>query len=457
MLNAVIRFWLSIDCNLLQQQKIPNSLVTWGMMLFVSMILCLLAIFVAVPVFVFSLEIVAGLLCSSRDPENVQGSIRPRVAVLIPAHNESAGIRTVLENVKAQLSTNDRLVVVADNCTDNTAAISEANGAEVIVRNDQTNMGKGHALDFGIAHLTADPPAVLIIIDADCTFSEGSINQLANACAITKRPLQALNLMTAPPGTSISYDVAEFAWRVKNWLRPDGLNALNLPCQLMGTGMAFPWELIRVVSVSKDSMVEDMKLGFDLAEAGAPPLFFPSAKVTSHFPWSVEGAISQRKRWEGGHIGMIFAVVPRSFYDAIKRKNLELFALTLDLIVPPLSFLSVLAITIFILTMLAAILGVSVLAFAISVTSFLIMAIAVFLSWLKCGRDILPPKRVIQVPLYVAGKIPLYLKVLFHREPPKWVRTDREMATTVPANSAEQSPVVSARAMSEPEPTVATK
>ena len=123
--------------------------------------------------------------------------------------------------------------------------------------------------------------------------------------------------MIAPDNSPINYRVAEFAWRVKNWVRPLGLNALNLPCQLMGTGMAFPWEVIRSANLASGSIVEDLKLGLDLTQTGSPPLFCPSACVKSHFPLSIEGAKSQRKRWEEGHISMILTTVPRFIYEAV--------------------------------------------------------------------------------------------------------------------------------------------
>ena len=90
--------------------------------------------------------------------------------------------------------------------------------------------------------------------------------------------MQALNLQIAPRTNSpIDFRVAEFAFRVKNWVRPLGLRALNLPCQLMGTGMAFPWAVIRSANLASGLAVEDLKLGLDLARAGHPPLFCPSA------------------------------------------------------------------------------------------------------------------------------------------------------------------------------------
>ena len=151
-----------------------------------------------------------------------------------------------LDDIKAQLRSGDRLLVVADNCTDDTAAVAKVAGAEVTERHDLARIGKGYALDWGLQHLSVDPPEIVIVIDADCRLATNTLDQLAMACATTRRPVQALYLMTAPDEPSINYRVAMFAFRVKNWVRPLGLRALNLPCQLMGTGMAFPWECISV-------------------------------------------------------------------------------------------------------------------------------------------------------------------------------------------------------------------
>jgi hypothetical protein len=90
-----------------------------------------------------------------------------------------------------------------------------------------------------------------------------------------RRPVQSLYLMTAPCESAINHQVAEFAWRLKNQVRPLGLRALGLPCQLMGTGMAFPWDIIRSAELASGFIVEDLKLGLDLADAGHPPVFCP--------------------------------------------------------------------------------------------------------------------------------------------------------------------------------------
>ena len=59
----------------------------------------------------------------------------------------------------------------------------------------------------------------------------------------------------------VSHRIAEFAWRIKNDLRPRGLAALGLPCQLMGSGMAFPREVIGKVNLATGHLAEDLDLG----------------------------------------------------------------------------------------------------------------------------------------------------------------------------------------------------
>jgi len=110
------------------------------------------------PVAVLFAEVVSASIPRSR-VNQPQGE-RRRVAVLIPAHNEASLIASTLESIRPQLASSDRLIVVADNCSDDTAAIAAGAGAESIVRTDQTKRGKGFALDFGV-HYLATPTAGL--------------------------------------------------------------------------------------------------------------------------------------------------------------------------------------------------------------------------------------------------------------------------------------------------------
>jgi cellulose synthase/poly-beta-1,6-N-acetylglucosamine synthase-like glycosyltransferase len=384
---------------------------------FGSLLLLSLIILMAVPVLVFCFEIIAAvLLPQPRISKKTASQERCRVGVLIPAHNESTGLRPTIENVKSQLGPRDRLLVVADNCTDDTSAVAASLGVEVIDRQDPLHIGKGYALDLGIKHLALNPPEVLIVVDADCTLSEGSIDYLASVCCAEHTPDDF-------PGT---FQLAEFAWRVKNWVRPLGLRALRLPCQLTGTGMAFPWDLIRFANLASGEIVEDLKLGLDLARGGNAALFCPPACVVSYFPTSQEGIDSQRQRWQKGHLNMIARLAPRMFGYGIIHGNIRLFMLALDLTVPPLFLLALIQTGLLLVCFITAWFGGPGKSFYLVLTTNILLVLAIVVCWINFGRDIMPAQRLLLVPLLAWKRLLFYHRIVFGRRTGQhWVRTDR--------------------------------
>jgi hypothetical protein len=146
-------------------------------------------------------------------------------------------------------------------------------------------------------------------------------------------PVQALYLMRSPAGAGLPTRISEFAWAVRDLVRHLGALRLGMPCQLMGTGRAFPWAVIAGAPVASGHIVEDMCLGPDLAEAGTPPRFCPDALVTSTLAAEADGLATQRTRWEHGHIGVIAERAPRDAEGAGRRRRV-LAAMVLYLCVP---------------------------------------------------------------------------------------------------------------------------
>ena len=98
------------------------------------------------PLIVFSIEIFFGLAGQKRSEYNGDA---PETVLLMPAHNEESNILGVLEKLKDILNGTVPLLVVVDNCTDETARIVKSCGYDVIDRQNVSAWGKGHALDFG--------------------------------------------------------------------------------------------------------------------------------------------------------------------------------------------------------------------------------------------------------------------------------------------------------------------
>ena len=385
----------------------------------------LAAIFVLlIPVLILLVQVSAAIFFSK--PKfavqiSAKNQMRHSITVLMPAHNESLVISQTIKSIFSQLTSQDQLLVVADNCTDDTATIARNLGATVLERSNLERRGKGYALDFGLQHLKKSPPQIIIIIDADCLVEEGTVELLANACFQSQRPVQALYVMESQPNPSLKARIAAFAWIVKNKVRPLGASAMGLPCQLMGTGMAFRWEDISNTNLASGHIVEDMKLGIDLARLNKAPLFLAEAKVSSVFPPTQEATNTQRARWEHGHLSVILSEAPRLFFEAIKAKNMQMFGLACDLIVPPLAVLTLLCTALLVLCLIFS----TTVMVMLSATLFGVLFLAVMLAWLFFGRDIISLQQLCYAPIYALTKIPLYIKFFFNRQV-EWVRSKRD-------------------------------
>jgi cellulose synthase/poly-beta-1,6-N-acetylglucosamine synthase-like glycosyltransferase len=380
----------------------------------------LAVLFVSTVLFV---EIVTAILRPG-SPET-QGGERRSVAVLIPAHNESLLIASTIRSIMPQLIENDRLLVVADNCSDDTADIATVEGAEVVVRTDEERRGKGYALDAGVNHLRSAPPSVVLIVDADCHVSEGTVDRVVRAAGTTGKPVQALYLMQAAPDASVPMRFAEFAWLVKNRIRPEGLNRLGLPCQLMGSGMAFPWTTLSGATLATEHIVEDLKLGLELARDGSAPILCRGTLVTSEFPSSSAGIDTQRTRWEHGHLSVISRDGAGFFLHALWTQNWKLLAMTIDLCVPPTTLLMLLGALSWICAALLFLRTGSVGSLAAATIAVALIAASVLSSWLAYARTLLPFSDLLLGASYAFGKIPLYARFLVARQM-EWVRSRRD-------------------------------
>jgi cellulose synthase/poly-beta-1,6-N-acetylglucosamine synthase-like glycosyltransferase len=286
--------------------------------------------------------------------------------------------------------------------------------------------GKGFALDFGVRHLRARPPAMVLIVDADCLLDAGALDKLARLCSGSGRPVQALYEMNAPADAGLRARVSAFAWRVRNRVRPLGWWVVGAPCQLMGTGMMFPWALLRDAPLASGHIAEDVQLGADLALRGKPPLFAPQARVTSTFPQGDAAAASQRRRWEHGNLSLMFAHGPRLIVAGVRRADARLLALAADLMVPPLALLVQLQLGLALLGALAWWLGADALPLAISAGALALLVLSILAAWRLAGRDIIAlSELLLTAPAYALRKLPMYAAFLWKRQS-TWVRAKRE-------------------------------
>jgi cellulose synthase/poly-beta-1,6-N-acetylglucosamine synthase-like glycosyltransferase len=106
-----------------------------------------------------------------------------RLVVLVPAHDEAGLIGRCVESLRSQSYPDERydVVVIADNCADDTAGVARAAGAEVLVRHEPDLRGKGRALRWALDRVAARTPAPdgIVVVDADSVADSDFLATLA--------------------------------------------------------------------------------------------------------------------------------------------------------------------------------------------------------------------------------------------------------------------------------------
>jgi cellulose synthase/poly-beta-1,6-N-acetylglucosamine synthase-like glycosyltransferase len=380
---------------------------------------------VAIPMIVvfavFINEVALGLFPLRQGNET--GSQPPRTAILIPAHNEAAGIAQTLSRLHDSLSEDVRILVVADNCSDATAEAARATGAEVIERSDPERRGKGYALDFGRSHLAGSAPDCVMILDADCVPDAGTVEALSAAAFQSGKPAQSVNLMRAGFDVGPIVQISNFAFMIKNLIRQRGLVRSGGPAMLTGTGMAFPWPVFERLALASSNIVEDLAITVNLTRQDVRPMLVESARVWSDAA-TAKDTLTQRTRWEHGFIGTAIEHALPTLAVGLGRRQLGSVRLGLHLLVPPLALLFALGFTLLVILAGLAVIGATavpaLLLFGLMATSVVLLALA----WWHEGRALLSIGAIFRIPLYVLWKIPVYLKLVRGAET-EWVRTKR--------------------------------
>jgi cellulose synthase/poly-beta-1,6-N-acetylglucosamine synthase-like glycosyltransferase len=392
---------------------------------FLDLLLLLLTSLLSIPLFVFSIQIFAAIF--QKSVKNSLHGNDDNFVILMPAHNESQIIADTLNTLLRSGVPKENVIVVADNCSDNTADIIRGLDVKALERTNHSEKGKGFALAYGLDYINQHcNKDVVVILDADCEITYESLKLIAAKSHAIQKPVQALYLMELPANPSIKQQIATFAWQVKNQVRPMAMQTFGLPVTLTGTGMAFPLTQLNQVELANGNIVEDMQLGIDLTLLGHPPEYCGEALVTSQFAECTDAEKTQRTRWEHGHIHTILHEVPKLLVSALRNKSFKLFALALDLSIPPLSLLVLISSVTWSVLLALYLLSengqLSVFLLSLMLSLFLL---AVLGAWYKFGRDYLQFSQLLKIPFYIFTKLSVYISFLFSKQK-AWVKTSRD-------------------------------
>jgi cellulose synthase/poly-beta-1,6-N-acetylglucosamine synthase-like glycosyltransferase len=287
-----------------------------------------------------------GLLSFGSSGSATAGSAKTRFDVVVPAHDEEAGIdatvRSLLDvDYPAEMR---RVLVVADNCADDTAGRAAAAGAIVLERTDPERRGKGYALEYAFARSLQDGFAdAVVVVDADTTVTRNLLVAFDARLQHGARAVQA-HYGVANPRASWRTRLMHIGFTLFHDVRSRARERLRVSAGLRGNGMAFAHTTLREVPHDAFSIVEDVEYGIRLGLAGHRVHYADEAKVFGQMVSSERASRSQRERWEGGRFALARKHAGRLFLRSLGVQSLLLFDLAMDLFVPPLTYVTLAAV-----------------------------------------------------------------------------------------------------------------
>jgi 1,2-diacylglycerol 3-beta-glucosyltransferase len=286
--------------------------------------------------------LLASTLLSARPRPPPRSSRTLRFDIIIPAHNEEAGIAAAVLSVLAIDWPADRfrVVVVADNCTDATAEVAAQAGAWVLIRQDAELRGKGYALAYAFRDSRQRKWAdAVAIVDAD---SQVSPNLLEAMAARIERGEGAVQVHYGVSNLHASWRTRLMAIALAAFhkVRSRARERLGLSCGIRGNGWGLTHALLEQVPFESYSLTEDLEYGIELGMRGVRIAYADEAWCNGEMVSGGTNARSQRRRWEHGRIAVLRSRTLPLMKRAVAARSLLCLDLALDLLVLPLAYVA---------------------------------------------------------------------------------------------------------------------
>lgn len=229
---------------------------------------------------------------------------KKKFALVIAAHNEELVIAHIIDSLFRQNYPKElyNVFVIADNCTDRTAEIAKKHGANVFIRENQKQKGKGYALEwmFNKIFSMEEKYDAVSVFDADNLVSSNYLRemnmQLCKGYKVVQGYIDSKNPLDS--WITCSYSIA--FW-LSNRIFQLPRYYLGLTCSLCGTGFCVDLEVLKKIGWGATCLTEDLEFTIKLALNDIKVAWAHNAVVYDEKPITLKQSWKQRKRWMQGH------------------------------------------------------------------------------------------------------------------------------------------------------------
>ena len=262
-------------------------------------------------------------------------------AIALPAHSEERVIGDTVSKLLDSSYPKDLfdVYVVADHCTDQTAAVAQRAGALVHERFEGARTGKGAALSWLFKRiLSHDDYDAIVIFDADSQVDPDFLRVMDARLAQGDLIIQGQHIIRNPDqGWFPALTWAMFL--IDNRFQNLGRSNLGLSAKNMGDSICLHAEVIRKVGWGS-GLTEDYELRQRLLLEGLKIRYEPRAKGYGEAPLTWSQANSQRARWLRGTRDANKQYARKLIIEGLKRRDMALLEAAMQAYFPSYSTLA---------------------------------------------------------------------------------------------------------------------
>lgn len=265
-----------------------------------------------------------GLIEKFRNKKDKLYTPEKRFAIFIPAHNEEVVISGIVHNLKGINYPKELydVFVVADNCTDGTADTAANAGAKVLVRFDDEDKGKGHALKWAFETVLFSRNKnykydAAVIFDADNLVAKDFLWEMNNKLCAGHKVVQGFIDSKNPNDSWITLAYSVSFWSV-NRLFQSARCFLGLSNEIGGTGFCMDVQVLKKMGWEATSLAEDLEFTAKLVLNGFKVAWAPNAVIYDEKPLTLMQSWKQRRRWMQG-----FADVCSRYFFVLLKKGIK--------------------------------------------------------------------------------------------------------------------------------------
>ena len=247
-----------------------------------------------------------------------------RFALLTAAHNEESVIRYHIESLK-QLNYPPELFdiyIIADNCTDQTAAVARQEGVNVCER-FSPQRGKGFALEWmfnELFNMKDKEYDAICLFDADNVVSSNFLLEMNSKLKKGFRSIQGYLDTKNPNDSWVTASYATAYWSMNRMWQLARYNK-GLSNALGGTGVCLEYNLLKEYGWGATCLTEDLEFTMKLLLNGIKTSWAHEAKVYDEKPVYFSQTWRQRTRWLQGHWDVCFRYAIPLLKKGIKERK----------------------------------------------------------------------------------------------------------------------------------------